>query len=716
MLVADMTGRLDKLVAEWDRKRAQIRTAAELEARNSFVRQKFLEMLGPFPARNPLNAVVVKTLTRDAYRVENVMFQSRPDFWVTGNLYVPASGNGPFPAIISPCGHYPLARMTSVYQSVYQNLVRSGFVVLAYDPIGQGERRQYWNPETNITEVGGPVHEHSMPGQILLLMGENLTNYRVWDGMRAIDYLLTRPEVDAKRIGCAGHSGGGTLTKFLSVADERIQCSAIIEGGTANRWPIHLAPWEPFGPADVEQNVFPSAIYGIDNVDLHIAIGPRPLLVATEGPTPAWDNAVEAIRDRYHLLAAPDKFNAVSADDPHSWTMKLRLATTDWFSRWFYDHAGPATEPPFALEPAEALYCTPNGSLRYSHTGQTIFSLILNKQASLPPARPVPQTPQERQAMSEEIREKVRTLLRYEKSDQALGPRLTVTTPRKGYKIEKVQFLSEPGIYIPAWVYIPENAAPPLTPILHVSDESLEDEGMEFEGEEDSGQPHSAIDEMVRKGNLVVAVDVRGIGSTRPAHGKLYEGGEFGQLFDTETALAYLAWYMNESLLGKRVIDVVRSVDYVFSRPEADSQRLRVIGKGMGGLWCLYAAALDSRIRSLISVRSLLSYRTLGQTDRYTYGANVFVPEILLSLDLPEVAAAISTRPLALLSPVGAMQQPVEEYTAEETYQWTRSVYLAAGIPNHFYIKASSSDLETATTYLNLFDYPERIAGGHRGR
>ena len=390
MLVSYLAGRMHRLVATWDQKRAEIQTAAAMEARNAFVREKFREMLRAFPPRNPLNPIVVKVLKRDGYRVENLLFHSRPDFWDDGNLYVRTTGRGPFPAIISPCGHYPLARMTSQYQSVYQNLVGNGFVVLGDDPIGQGERRQYWNPVTDITEVGGPVHEHSMPGQLLLLIGENLTNYRVWDGMRAIDYLLTRPEVDGTRIGCAGHSGGGTLTKFISVADERVQCAAIIEGGTVNRWPAKLAPWEPFGPPDVEQNIFPSAVYGIDNLDLHVAIGPRPLLAAIEEPSPAWNKSVEAIRARYQLLGVPEKIQRGLADDPHSWSMKLRLATTDWFSRWFYHRPRPSSEPPFALESAEALYCTPDGSIRYSQTGQTIFSLILKKQASLPPTRPIP--------------------------------------------------------------------------------------------------------------------------------------------------------------------------------------------------------------------------------------------------------------------------------------------------------------------------------------
>src|SRR5665213_3759893 len=238
MLVSYLSKKLNDLAAAWEQKRTLLKTAADVEARNAFVREKSVQMLRGFPQRNPLDPVVVKVMQRDGYRIENVMFQSRPDFWVTGNLYVPTSGGGPFPAIISPCGHYPLARMFPQYQSVYVNLVKSGFVVMGYDPIGQGERRQYWNPKTNVNQVSSPTYEHSMPGQLQLLLGENLTQYMVWDGMRAIDYLLTRPEVNPRRIGCAGHSGGGTMTKFISVVDERVQCAAIIEGGTANRWPL----------------------------------------------------------------------------------------------------------------------------------------------------------------------------------------------------------------------------------------------------------------------------------------------------------------------------------------------------------------------------------------------------------------------------------------------------------------------------------------------
>jgi cephalosporin-C deacetylase-like acetyl esterase len=702
MLISYLAKKQNDLAAAWDRKRALLKTAAEVEARNAFVREKVVQMLRGFPTKNPLEPVIVKTMQRDGYRVENVMFQSRPDFWVTGNLYVPTSGNGPFPAIISPCGHYPLARMLPQYQSVYLTLVKSGFVVLGYDPIGQGERRQYWNPETNITSVGpSPTYEHSMPGQLQLLFGENLTEYMVWDGMRGIDYLLTRPEVDPKRIGCAGHSGGATMTKFLSVVDERIQCSTIIEGGLINRWPMKVVPWKPVGLGDAEQNLFPSAVYGIDEFDFYTAIAPRPVLSAVEHDSPAFDKAAQAVRNRYRQLGVPEKFATVASDDPHAWTPKLRLAAADWFCRWFYNRKGPSSEPVFQTEPPESLYCTQDGSIRYSGKGKTIFSIIAKKQADLPPGRPVPKTSAEMNSYQEKIRAEIRSLLHYRKSDQPLDVRHVVTTPREGYRIEKIQFLSEPGIYIPAWVYVPDNKPGVLPTILFVSDEGMEAEGMEFEGEEGSGLTHSVFDTLVRDGNLVVAVDVRGIGETRPPHSSS-SCNEFGQLFDCETAMAYMAWFMDQSLLGMRVQDVVRSVDYVAGRQGADPKHLHVIGKGMGGLWCLYAAALDPRIRSLISVQSLLSYQSLTQVDRYRYGANVFVPDVLLHFDLPQVAAAMTGRSLTLIQPKDAMKNTVGTEAAEEAYRWTRGSYEAAGAGKLFRIESEGNDLDTPAHYRSL--------------
>jgi cephalosporin-C deacetylase-like acetyl esterase len=680
MLASYFAKELNRLAADWDQKRQAIKTAAALEARNRTVRQKFIEMLGGLPERTPLGAKIVKVTERPGYRIENLMFQSRPDYWVTGNLWIPASGAGKYPAIISPCGHYPLARMVPQYQTAYLSLVKSGFIVLAYDPPGQGERRQYWNPATNADEMPSPTYEHSMPGQLLLLLGESLTQYMVWDGMRAIDYLLTRPEVDGERIGCTGHSGGGTLTHFITAADERVKCAVVHEGGSQNRWPLQIASNSPLGPSDVEQNFFPGALYGIDKVDLHVAIAPRPVLTTIEHHSTRFDEAVERIKARYQLLGVPEKFDALASDDPHAWTYKLRLATVDWFSRWFLGRRGPSTEPELKPERPQDLYCTPNGSIRYSHQGETVWTLIQKKASHLPPPGAV-------------STEKIREMLHYRKAEIPLAPRPVATVDRKGLRIEKVQFLSEPGIYIPAWAFIPEKRAAGSSAIIYVNESGKDGEAMEFEGSEASGLRPGLLETMARRGNLVIAADLRGIGETRPEHSSRSSGNAYQHLFNVETAFAYLAWYMDQSLFGMRVQDLLRTVDYTLGRPDAGSAKVRVIGKDMGALWALCAAALDPRISAAVCHGGLISYRALTAGDRYQHGADVFLRNVLNHFDWPQVAAAIGGRRLTLLAPVDAMRRHVDP--AE-----VRKQYAEADRGGKFTVEARDSQKDLADQYL----------------
>lgn len=664
MLVSHLSRKLNDLASRWDVERSGIKTAAQLLDRNRFVREKFRQMVHGFPERTPLNAIVVRSAERDGYRVENVMFQSRPNFWVTGNLYVPA-GKGPFPGIISPCGHYPLARMEPEYQFAYMNLVRNGFVVLAYDPIGQGERRQYWNPQTNETEVASSsIYEHSMPGQVLLLLGEDLTHYRIWDGMRAIDYLLTRPEVDRERIGCAGHSGGSTLTIFISSLDDRVRCAVVNQGGTGHRWPGNSTPDSPLGPSDVEQNLFPAAVHGIDTCDLLVSIAPRPLLLTIEEDSGAFRRTAEHVSARYEQLGAAGKFSTAEAGDPHSWTVKLRLATSNWFSRWFHSRPGAEREPNFEPERPEQLYCTPNGSLRYAQQGDTIFSLILKKGEAAPAAsKPAPS------------RREIAELIRYKHNSAPLGVRHIVTTPRKGYQVEKLELLAEPGIYIPIWVFIPEKQnADPVTVFVHEA--GKEAEGLEF----------GRLERMVRKGRLIVAADVRGVGATAPSHPGWDAEGRFRHLFEVETALAYMAWYLDESLFGMRVGDVVRTVDYALSRADRGSQGVTLHGKGAGALWSLYAAALDSRIGTVIAENGLATYTSLTRVDRYTHTAGIFVRDVLNHFDLPQVAATIADRNLVLVSPVDPIARPLEMDAARAAYAFTAQAYRTAGAADRFRI------------------------------
>jgi cephalosporin-C deacetylase-like acetyl esterase len=695
MLLSYLASRTNALAAQWDKVRSKIRSAADLEARNRFVREKIVEMLGGLPERTPLNPMVTKVMERPSYRVENLMYQSRPDFWVTGNLYVPTSGAGPFPGIVSPTGHSDVGRAYPVYQLTYIDLVKSGFVVLALDPIGQGERRHFWNPQTGENEIGGPVTwEHDMPGHLLVLLGETLTQYRIWDGMRGIDYLLTRHEVDPKRIGCTGHSGGGTLTLFISAIDERVKCAALNEGGSAQRWPMVFGPGTAIGTGDIEQHFFPAAIYGIDQQDMRMAIAPTPQLQTIEHYSPEFNAWAEQLRASYNLFGAPKSFATEEANDPHDMTLKLRLATTDWFCRWFYNRPGPAAEADISPQPAKSLYCTPDGSLRYSQQGDTIFSIILKKQAKLPPHRELPNTRAEVESYQRETEAQVRELLRIRKSDSPLGVRSLVTTPRRGYHIEKLEFLSEEEIYIPAWVFVPDQAKAGAPAIVYVDEAGKEAEGLEF----------GVLEKLARKGLCAVSVDVRGIGETKPSHPDEEGYGTYHNLDNAETVMSYWAWEINESLFGMRVQDVIRSIEYGLGRSDVSHTGIRLIGKGRGALWSLFAAALDPRVLSVVCENGLLSYGSLTRVDRYLYSADIFVPNILRHMDLPQVAACIADRPLVLLSPLDAMKRPVTMPAARESYQWTAKIYEAMGAGARFRIETRFEDLDIVEQYLGSWE------------
>ncbi len=666
MLVSYFDARLTALAAKWDKVRDSLKTPDQVNERNRFIHEKAREMSCGNPERTPLAPVVVRTQQRQGYRVENVMYQSRPDFWVTGNLYIP-EGAGPFPAVLSPCGHYPLARMYPEYQFVYMNLARAGFVVLAYDPVGQGERRHFWNPETGtLSGIDDPVYEHSLPGTVLLLFGENLTGYRVWDGIRGIDYLQTRPEVIPDKIGCAGHSGGGTLSLFISAIDERVKCSIVNEGGTTHRWPMKVPMWSHLPSADIEQNMFPSANYGIDMCDLHQSIAPRPLLAMIENYSPGFNLAAAHIRHRYQQLSVPNHFSTVEATDPHAWTVKLRLAATDWFSRWFYSRPGPTREPDFEAEKPESLYCTANGSLRFSNKGDSIQTLMLHKQSELPP-------PINRR----EVPASIQQLLRVKTTREALAVKQVAITPRKGYRIEKVEFVSEPGIYIPVWTFVPERPVGGKNALLFVSESGKDADGMEL----------GRYERLALTGHVVIAADVRGIGETKPPHmGVTFGPQQFHQLFDAENAMSLMSWFMDDSLFGMRVHDVIRCVDYALSRTDVDARKLELLGQGAGGLWAMYAAALDPRIQSVVAERGLISYRSLAQADLCSHSTGIFIRGVLQHFDLPQVAASIAPRRLTLQSPVDPMKRVVPNAAAAEAYRVTVDAYREAGAADSFRI------------------------------
>jgi dipeptidyl aminopeptidase/acylaminoacyl peptidase len=204
----------------------RIRTPEDLAARRKYIRDHIVASLGGLPDRTPLNPQVVGTIEGDGYRVEKVVFESQPRFFVTANLYVPKGGRGPYPAVLFPLGHEEGSKSHHAWQHVLISLAKKGYVALAWDPVGQGERVQLYDEDFGGSKVVRSTTEHTILGLQCLLTGDAIARYTIWDGIRALDYLLSRPEVDPKRIGVTGNSGGGTHTSYLAALDDRFQVAA----------------------------------------------------------------------------------------------------------------------------------------------------------------------------------------------------------------------------------------------------------------------------------------------------------------------------------------------------------------------------------------------------------------------------------------------------------------------------------------------------------
>jgi len=199
-----------------------IRTEQDLLRVQEQIRTKLLAMLGGLPTRKtPLRSKITGRIPMDSFHIEKLIFESLPAVYVTALVYVPDDGNKSHPAMLVPSGHSENGKVH--YQSLCQHLVQHGYVVINWDAIGQGERSQFWDAKKNKSRYNLICGEHAILGNLAYLAGANLARWEIWDGIRALDYLLTRPEVDRARISITGTSGGGFQAAFVAALDQRIK-------------------------------------------------------------------------------------------------------------------------------------------------------------------------------------------------------------------------------------------------------------------------------------------------------------------------------------------------------------------------------------------------------------------------------------------------------------------------------------------------------------
>ena len=390
LLTGHFNRHLDRRLASYQ----AIKSQADCEQWKTERREFFLQQIGGLPKRTPLNASVVGVLDGDGYRVEKILFESRPHHHVTANLYLPTT-QGPYPGVLIPCGHSHTGKAAGGYQRMSILLARHGMAALCYDPIGQGERYQSLDFEHDHETFASVSYrletphprvrflcttEHTLMGVGCILLGTNTAQYRIWDGMRAIDYLQSRDDILADKIGCAGNSGGGTLTAYLMALDNRIVAAAPACYLTTFRQLIATK-----GAQDAEQNIFGQIAFGMDEPDYVMMRAPKPTLICAStrdvtfdiGGT--WDLFRQSKRF-YARLGFPERVELNEADVPHGMYLQHREAIARWMHRWLLDadkvirEVDPRTLPdpvqrpgtPGAgskttSQPGSNCYCTPEG-------------------------------------------------------------------------------------------------------------------------------------------------------------------------------------------------------------------------------------------------------------------------------------------------------------------------------------------------------------------
>jgi dienelactone hydrolase len=628
---------LDQRHAAYEKLKTPEQIADWQKARREF----FLRQLGGFPDRTPLNAQVTGTIEREDYRIEKILFESRPRHHVTALLYLPKGSLPPFPGVLVPCGHSANGKAHDSYQRISILLAKNGLAALCYDPIGQGERVQLFKPDGK--GAFNPTQEHTLTGIGSILLGGNTAEYEIWDGMRALDYLASRPEIDSHRLGCTGNSGGGTLTSYLMALDDRVVAAAPSCYSTTFRELLATS-----GPQDAEQNIFGQIGFGMDIPDYTLMRAPKPTLIdaATHDQifsiTGAWDLFREAKR-LYTTMGHSDQVDLAEADAPHEFSTHLRVASVRWMRRWLLKADDRVTEIPGTpiLKDEEAI-CSPKGQVMQIPGEESVFSLNAKIEDRL--------TPQRRDFWARtpkaEALQKVREVAGIRRLSDLPEPKTSRIgfIERNGYRIEKIVLESEAGVPLPALAFVP--AHPAGEAYLYVN-------GRGKQADAGEGGP---IEQLVKHNHLVLAVDLRGMGETETREKKWYGG-----LFGAEAGEFFTAYLLGKSLTGMRAEDILVAARFLAHYEAQDTPRkVGLVGIGHAGIAALHAAALEPELFSSTLIReTLTSWDDVVRTPEAGPQLDGLVHSALKFYDLPDLVHCVAPANISIEHPINALGEIV---------------------------------------------------------
>jgi dienelactone hydrolase len=634
---------------EFDARRkavAALKTPEDVKKRQEMLRAKFIDALGGFPEKTPLNPRVVGTVKGDGFTVEKVIYEGRPDHHVTANFYRP-EGKGPFPGVLLPCGHSDNGKAAEAYQRACILMAKNGLAVLCYDPIGQGERLQLLNPDGKAA-IKGSTTEHTMSGIGALLVGWSCASFRIWDGIRSMDYLASRPDVDPKRLGCTGNSGGGTLTSYLMALDDRIVAAApSCYVTTLERL------FATIGPQDAEQNITGQVAFGMEQTDYVTMRGPKPTLICTgtqdffdiQG---SWTTFREA-KQVYAILGHAERVDLIEYNDKHGFSKPRREAATRWMRRWLLGIDDAIVEGDFPVFKDAEIQCTTSGQVLADLKGKSVFDLNREREKELASKR----TSMEKDALKAAIARKIGLTLPVASSKGTAD-----LAKHGGYDIVKLAEEPEPGIRLAGVGMVPRNPAR-VTPITAVF------------GEGKSAASRSGrLEKWLEAGHSLMVLDLRGVGELAP---------DAKSPFGPDWKEAFLGIHLNRPLLGQRVLDLLS-----VSRGKG-----HLVATGSMAPVALHAAALEPGFAEVTLEGGLLSWSSVVKSPITTSPLANVVPGALALYDLPDLAALIAPRKLTIKGPVDGAGKPVAQGDLEAAYAKAREAYKAAGAEQNLVLQAA---------------------------
>jgi hypothetical protein len=573
---------LDRAWKEDDERRRSfeaVRTESDLLALQGAIRGRLLEIVGGLPEeRTPLNAQIAGTIPGDGYRIDKIVFESLPGLHVTALLYVPdgpAPASG-WPAVLVACGHSPLGKAHPAYQEISGRLAKRGYLVLCWDPVGQGERSQFWDSSRGRSRYNLICGEHAVLGNLATLAGTSLLRFMVWDGMRAVDYLLSRPEVDGGRIAITGTSGGGLQSAWIGALDARVGVIAPSCFVTALAMRMANRIFED-PDSDPEQDPPGLVSSGIDHAGLLLLAYPRPVHVAAAVkdfvPIEGTRKTLREVGALYGQFGHADRIALAEGFHGHEYSAENQEAAFRFLDRWSGLPPRSGLDPVRTLPP-EALRCTPSGQVRVDLKGRSLQDVIREYFLGRPKAavpivdlyRGGPPIPDWR-------------LVRYEGHfvDGAVAWEATGRWEGEDAVVDRYVLRHSDGLALPL-VYIHGPGAVPGRVLLRV--------GLEGKlGREDWPE----IEEHLVRGDALVSFDPRGLGETRmPYKAVSIDDAELAQLDDAAAYLnpisGVLANYAYNALLTGRpyFFDMIEDAQIAlrFTQGHLGARHVAVVGRG----------------------------------------------------------------------------------------------------------------------------------------